>query len=89
MPLSRWTGVFTSGTPELFAAFSPETLTLLSSPTLTASYLVTIPDVGPFQGGGVWSVVPEPSTLLLFCSGLAGLALVDRRGATARDRMKQ
>lgn len=73
------TGAFTSGTPELFTAFSPETLTLLSSPTTTATYLVTIPDVGPFQGTGVWSVVPEPSTLLLLCSGVAGLVLFDRR----------
>jgi hypothetical protein len=41
--------------------------------------LVTIPDVGPFQGAGVWSVVPEPSTVLLLCFGVAGLGVIGRK----------
>jgi hypothetical protein len=58
------TGVFTSGSPELFAAFAPETVTLASASSLTASYKVSMPDVVN-EGTGVWTVTPEPSSGVL------------------------
>jgi hypothetical protein len=87
------TGAFTAMSPELFAAFPPETVTLAASSSSLAGYTVSIPDVVQ-DGQGVWSVtqssVAEPSTgVMAFLAGLIGLAVALRhRGRRGRDRAR-